>query len=451
MRVWRFWGTLIFLVPLRPLEGVELTLERAVELALERNPGLQAVAQLEKQVAGGIVEARSGAFPELKLVSSWGQARSPAFLNSPDFEKILEQFPGASFEPSTQRLFRSVVELRQAVWTFGRVGTAIELAEVVAEAAEAQIETARLETALAAAESFFLVLAARESLAAVASEESFRRKDRERIRDLLEIGEATELELLRAEAALAELEPEKARREGSVRVAETRLRQVLDLNPEEPLELRFGSESQAKAPALREAVAVALAKRPELVDLARQEEVYRLRQKIVRSEGLPQIELRASYGREVRELENFDRSLYAAWSTSLGLEWSFFDGGRRKGQIAQFEAQRQQLALRRRELESRVRLEVEQAWTAYGAAVARAEAAARSEQAAVEAERVARASFEAGVARQSDLLDAQSRATAARMLAITARFDALIEQARLLRAMGLLPFAAKQEGLEEVQ
>ncbi len=442
MRVWRFWGTLIFLVPLRPLEAMELTLERAVELALERNPGLQAVAQLEKQVAGGIVEARSGAFPELKLISSWSQARSPAFLNSPDFEKILEQFPGAFFKPSTQELNRAVVELRQAVWTFGRVGAAIELAQVVADAASAQIEVARLETALAAAESFLAVLAARESLAAIGSEQAFRLRDLERIRDLLEIGESTELERLRAEAALAELEPEMARRQGAVQVAETRLRQVLDLTPTEPLGLTLDSVDWSLPPALGDATDVALATRPELVDLGRQEEVYRLRQKIVRSEGLPQIELRATYGREVRELENFDRSLYNAWTASLGLEWSFFDGGRRKGQIIQFEAEREALALRRRELESRIRLEVEQALAEYRAALVRAEAAKRAEQAAIEAERVARASFEVGVARQSDLLDAQSRATAARMLAITSKYDVLVARSQLLRAMGLLPTAA---------
>lgn len=422
--------------------AVELTLGQAVELALERNPGLQAVVQLERQVEGGIVEARAGAYPNLKLLTSWSQARSPAFLNSPDFEKILGQFPGASFEPSVQELTRAAVELKQPVWTFGRVGAAIRLAEVAADAAGAQVETARLETALAAAESYLALLSAQASLEAIQGEKNFRLRDLERIRDLLEIGEATELERLRAEAALAELDPEIARRQGIVRVAETRLRLVLDLWTEEPLLLVDQDEGWEAVPDESSAVSQALSRRPELVDLARQEEVFRLRQRIVRSEGLPQIELRASYGREVRELENLDRSLYAAWSASLALEWSFFDGGRRKGQIAQFEAQREQLEWRRRELESRIRLEVEQALAELQAAQSRALAAALSERAATEAERVARASFEEGVARQSDLLDAQSRATSARVLAITTRYEALIQKARLSRVLGELPAGA---------
>jgi hypothetical protein len=48
------------------------------------------------QVAGGIREARADAYPQFAVASGWGQSRSPAFLNSPDFEGILEQFPGGA-------------------------------------------------------------------------------------------------------------------------------------------------------------------------------------------------------------------------------------------------------------------------------------------------------------------------------------------------------------------
>lgn len=428
--------------------AAELDLERAVALALEHNPALLAVEETRRQVAGGVVEARADAFPQLAVVSSWGQSKSPALLNSPDFEDILEQFPAGSFSPSEQELSRAVIEVTQPIWTFGKVGAAVELARVVADAAEAQIATARLDTGLAAAEAYYAVLAAREGLATLESEREFRRGDLERIENLLEIGEATELERLRAVAALAEVEPEVARRQGQVTVAETQLRQVLALPAGEPLVLAAVERTMPALPEAATLVEGAFARRPELKDLALQEEVYRKRQRITGADGLPQIEFTGSWGREVREVENFGEPLYSAWSFGVGLRWELFDGGRRRGQIAQFESQRQQLAWRLEDLRSRVRLEIDQALSDLRTARARAAAAETSSAAASEAVRVARESYTQGVATQTDLLDAQSRAIAAEVLAINAFYDVRIQASRLARSQGQLPTASRDGSTE---
>jgi outer membrane protein TolC len=430
--------------PFSPATSAELDLERAVNLALERNPALAAVEELRGQVAGGILEARADAFPQVSLVGAWGQSRSPAILNSPDFEGFLDLFPGGTFRPATQELTSASFELSQPLWTFGKVGAAIELARVAGEVAEAQIATARLDTAMAAAEAYYRVLAAREGLATVAVEQEFRREDLERVASLLEIGEATELELLRARAALAEVDPELQRRTGQVAVAEARFRQVLALAPDEPLELaaapRAALVELAESPELS---ARPLEGRPELEDLALQERVYDRHKAVLRAEGRPQVNLVGSWGREVRRLESFDDPLFSSWRVGVGVRWELFDGQRRRGTIAQLESQRQQLALQREDLESRLRLDLDQALSDYRTARARAEAADTAAAAAGEALRVARESYREGVATQSELLDAQSRAAAADLLAVEAFYDALIRSARLARALGEYPTAGK--------
>ncbi|HLF56609.1 MAG TPA: TolC family protein, partial [Thermoanaerobaculia bacterium] len=186
-------------------------------------------------------------------------------------------------------------------------------------------------------------------------------------------------------------------------------------------------------------LAAALASRPELVDLERQEQAYGQQKRIERADGLPQIDLNGFWGREVREADNISDPLYDAWSVSVDLRWELFDGGRRKGRIAQFESQRQQLALRRADLESRVRLESREALSAYRTARARASSATVAATTAREAVRVARESYEQGVATQTDLLDAQSRAILAEVVAVEAFYDALVEAARMARAAGRLP------------
>jgi HAE1 family hydrophobic/amphiphilic exporter-1 len=419
--------------------AAQLTLGSAIETALAQNPLLAAVEETRRQVEGGIVEARGDVWPQLALVTSWGQSRSPSLLNSPDFEDIIGQIPGGTFEPSTQELYRSVVEVSQTLYSSGKVGAALDLARLVADTADAQIATARLDTALAAAERYFRVLQARRGLATIEAEREFRRRDLERVESLLSIGEATELERLRSRAALAEVEPEVARRRGAVAVAETSLRQTLALPPGEPLEVEAVERPRPEPPPLAAMVEAALAGRPELKDLALQERVFEQQKKVTRADGLPQIELNGSWGREVRLPENFEEPLYSAWSFGVELRWEFFDGGRRRGSIAQLESQRRQLALRRADLAARIRLEIDQALSDYATARARAEAGEASAAAAREALRVARENYEEGVATQTDLLDAQSRATQAETVAVSSFYEALIQASRLARAVGKLP------------
>lgn len=421
-----------------PGTAAELDLEGAIATALAQNPGLKAVEEIRRQVDGGVIEARADAFPQLSFVGSWGQSRSPSLLNSPDFEDILAQFPGG-FDPSVQELSVAQIQLTQPIYRFGKIAAAVDLAEYVVQAADAQIATARLDTALAAAEAYFGVLAAREGLQTVESEREFRRHDLDRIEDLLEIGEATELERLRAVSALAVVEPEVERRKGQVAIAETRLRQVLGLEPNAPFELASGRGELAEAPPPERLLELALATRPELDDLANQALAYERQKKIYHAEGLPQIDATGSWGREVRLVDDFSDPQFDAWAFGVGLRWDFFDGGRRKGQIAQAESLRQQLTLQRADLEARIRLEVDQSLTDYRTARARAASARVAADAAREAVRVSRESYEQGVATQTDLLDAQRQAVLAEVTAVESFYDARIQASRLARAVGKTP------------
>jgi outer membrane protein TolC len=91
--------------PQPPAETLAIDLAVAVEIALARNPELAAIEERRREVEGGVLEVRADAFPQLTALASYGAARNPSFLNSPDFEDILEQFPGGDFEPSEQRLY----------------------------------------------------------------------------------------------------------------------------------------------------------------------------------------------------------------------------------------------------------------------------------------------------------------------------------------------------------
>ncbi|MFP3940163.1 MAG: TolC family protein [Thermoanaerobaculia bacterium] len=423
-----------------PPGPLALDLERAVELALERNPGLRAVEERIDEVTAGVEEARADAFPQLALTSGWSRSRNPAFLNNPDFEEIVEQFPGGDFEPSEQELYSVAAEVTQPLYTFGKIEAAVELARLAGGVAEAQIEAARLETALAAAEAYYELVAAERAVEAVEAQQRARREALEVVEARYEIGEATRLELLRARSSLAELGPELAGRRGDAEVAESRLRVTLGLAPGTELDPREASGPELAAPpGLSALVARARSQRPELVDLALQRDTLEKRQEIVQAEGKPQIELTGSYGREVRLPENVTDPLFADWLVAVGMRWELFDGGRRRGEVARLESERQQLGWELRDLESRIALDIETALARYRAARARLESARLSAETAREASRVAAETYREGVTLQADLLDAQQREVEAEIQRIDAAARARIEAFRLARAVGEYP------------
>ena len=450
-----------------PPGPLAIDLAAAVDLALARNPALAAAEERRREVEGGVTEVRADAFPQLTALASYGAARNPSFLNSPDFEDILEQFPGGDFEPSESRLYSTGVEFTQPVYTFGKLGAAIDLAEVVVDVTEAQIEATRLDVALAAAVAYYELLDARESLTVGQFQERVRRESLAVVAARYDLGEATRLELLRAEASLAEVTPVIAELAGDVASAESRLRRVLGLGPEVELavegtappvlpppaaEVDYTRAETAgvlaglpalaappEPPPLERLAAVALERRPELADVDLQRRVLALRQRVTAAEGKPQVELEGFFGRQARLFENVADPLYDDYRLSLGVSWSFFDGGRRRGQIAQLESQRRQLELQREDLAAEIRLEVEQARIDYETAVARFRAAAVAAAAAREAARVARESYEEGVALQTDWLDAQRQEIETGILVVEAYYDARQEAARLARALGTLP------------
>lgn len=424
-----------------PAAAVEVDLASAVELALARNPGLKAVEEQRHEVEGGITEARADAFPQLALVSSWSRSRNPSLLNSPDFEEFLEQFPGGTFEPREQELKSFGVEVTQPVFTFGKIGAAVELAHQVADVAEARIETARLDVALSAAEAYFEVEAARRALETVGQQEKARREALAVIEARYEIGEATRLERLQSQATLAELRPALALAEGRLGQALARLRAVLGLPGGEPLTTRTPPEQTElpPPPPARALLVQALAERPELRDLDLQTEALLSQQQVTRADGRPQVELTGLYGREARLAEDLSDPLFDNWFLALGMRWELFDGGRRRGEVAQLESQRRQLEWQRLDLANQVRFEIERTLAGYQTARARLLATDVAVRAAREAARVAQESYREGVALQADWLDAQQRETEAEIRWVEAQFDARVQTARLLRTVGALP------------
>ena len=419
-------------VPAAATEEI-LDLEKAIDIALENNPFLKSVEERRNQVEAGVKEAWADVYPQVAFRGGWNRSRNPSLLNSADFEDLIELFP--DYAPQQQDLYNLGFELEQPIYKAGKIGAGIKLAKLVVEITDAQIAAAQLDAGLIASEAYFRVLEAREGLETIEIQRQARQESLAVVEARYELGDATELEMLQAKAALAELDPVIDRARGAVRVAMIDLKAVLNVDSDPNVE-----ELTDPLPALPEtdrALTFAIRTRPKFSDLELQLLAYDKQKKIVRADRYPQLDLAGVYGHTVRLPENWNDPLYQDWSVAIGLRWDFFNGGRVSAQVAGLESEKQQVAWQLEALYNQVEQEVGAAITEYEAALSQWEAAEISAQAAREASRVARESYEEGVALQTDWLTAQEREISAEVVRVQSYYGARTSVARMARAVGL--------------
>ncbi|TNF75405.1 MAG: TolC family protein [Acidobacteria bacterium] len=293
-----------------------------------------------------------------------------------------------------------------------------------------------------AAEAYFRLLEAHAALETIEIQRQTRQESLDVVEARYELGDATRLELLQAQAALAELEPLVDEAKGGVEVRRIQLRAVLNLPRDYALEVAEMEGPLPAVPTRERALAFAFETRPEFDDLELQHQALDKQKTIERAETRPQIDLAGFYGHTARLPENLDDTFYSDWAIGVGFRWDFFDGGRRKGAVARIDSLQDQVEWLQADLANRVEQEVEQALTEYTAGLSRWQAAEISAQAAREANRVAQENYQEGVALQADWLNAQERDIQAEFTLVQSYYDARIFAARLGRAVGLQPHIA---------
>ena len=103
-----------------------------------------------------------------------------------------------------------------------------------------------------------------------------------------------------------------------------------------------------------------------------------------------------------------------SWDASVNVSWSLWDGGRRRAEQAEAVANTRVLTARSADFDRQLAFEVEQRRLDVDSAVAAIAAADDGVRAALEAQRVVGERFTAGVATNTDVLDAQTERAAGR-------------------------------------
>ncbi|HXX69163.1 MAG TPA: TolC family protein [Polyangiaceae bacterium] len=241
-------------------------------------------------------------------------------------------------------------------------------------------------------------------------------------------------DLLRADLALANARQRSIQQSGAVVLARAQLAQSMGLAPAQGVEaVPFsGAPPVIDEVSLAAAEAHALARRPEVRELARSIDQAEAGVRYARTKLLPQLNVVGNY---THTAGSPFVQVNAAYVGLVG-SWDVWDWGTTESAIAQADAQLHQARLARRKVEDQVRVEARQAFVNAQTARDALDVAKVAVSQAEENFRIVTKKFENAAATSFDVVDAEALLTQARGQVETALYDYLIARAALQRATG---------------
>jgi outer membrane protein TolC len=440
-----------------------LSLDEALDLA-ERGSESVGIARADVDRArGDRRRARSGYFPQLTGSASYQRALRSQFsvLEADDSasteparecDRFVAQ-PGLSVEERLGALESSVecssaanpfaslrnlpfgrentyrlgLSATQNLFTGGRLGGLSQSADAGVRSAQLGLTSVQAQTLFDVTQAYYDATLG-DRLVAIA-EATLQQADTTLTQAQLakNVGNQSEFELLRARVTRDNQRPVVIQRRADRDLAYIRLRQLLDVDLTQPLELTTALGDSTLVGAEKLAAIV-----PEQGDTAVERRVV-VRQaveavtsqegqlRVARSQRLPQLTLSSDFADLAYPSSGspVGTDYISDWSVSVALTLPLFTGGRIKGEVESARANVEQAELRLKQTRERAQLDARTAQLQLDAAAVAWEASAGTEEQAARAYQIAELRYREGISTQTELNDiriqlAQAQSTRAR-------------------------------------
>jgi outer membrane protein TolC len=250
-------------------------------------------------------------------------------------------------------------------------------------------------------------------------------------------GVATEIDVLRSQVNLANMEPDRIRAENRVRLARAALNNLVVLDLDVPVRVEGKLQHRPwRIASIVEFQERALEVRPELIVARRQLDEARLLLALARAENKPSLDFGGRFGFSTRDPRNQFDYEFSRWSLTVNFKLNLYDSGRKSGLVAQAASRVQVAEHNLAQLQNNVRLEIKEA---HDVLQSSAEAIAAAGLNVREAERVLsmmQANYQYGAATTLDVVDSQTALTVSRNTQMNATYQYEIAKARLRLAAG---------------
>ena len=413
---------------------VRLTLDQAVSRGMDASHRLAELGARQDAARAAEDATRAASMPQLALLGGYSRTNHVDEFGIP--------LPGGSLRviyPDVPDNYRSRIDLQWPIYTAGRAPALARAAAAEAGAADQDRASGRADLKLEITRAYWAVITARASVQVLQGALDRLGAHLRDVQNELSVGLVPPSDVLSVQAQQSRQRILLIEAQNAADATAADFRRLAGMAPDAPFELADSLENPP-APVAQVAALIdeARSRRAERKALELRTAAAGERTTAAEAAGRPVVSVTAGYDAARPNPRIFPRAAEwnPSWDASLNLSWSLWDGGRARADMAQADAARRAAGERLREFDSVLDVDVRQRVLELASAPESIAAAEDGVKSAAEARRVVTERFAAGVATNTDVLDAQVALLQAELDRTRALANARLAAARLDRALG---------------
>lgn len=409
-------------------EGYAESLDEAWRIALAGDHGIKSAHATTTSARQRVDAAASNRLPSLTLEAGYSAKSDPSAV---DVSAL--GLPVDAFQVDEKESASYAANVAVPLYTSGQIHNRIEAADSQAQAAQLNEKAVLQALKLQVAEAYITVLRAQQDRIVADSQVDSLAAHAAETDSLFKQGLTDRNAVLSARVTLADARQQVIQAQNRVDNALSAYNRLLQRPLETSASLEDPTPEMAQDP-LPELINRALAQRPEILSLGRQVEALQHQSAAERATNRPQVSLSGGY--------NYDQNQFQVnegiWKVGVNLKWNAFDGGRSGHDSSAIAQQAGALAESLADQRSKLSVAVRKAWLDLHESQSRLEVTEQAVAQADENLHVARSLFKRGMAKHTQVLDAEQLRTRTLNNHTQARYDHLMSAIRLRYELGEL-------------
>ncbi len=417
-----------------------ITLEEAVQTALQQNPALQTSKDDADAARARLKEVQSTWYPRFDFSQDFTRGNNPVYVFGTKLTQ--RQFTNADFAlnflntPTPLDNFQTRFDGEWRVFDSGQTLFRQRGARRLVSASDYETEQARQDLILEVMRAYYGVLVLKENLKAAGGAVKTAEASEQRMEAMHKAGLLVDSDLLSAKVFVSQMKDRQIRAQNDLALGEMQLARQMGValeNPAEPMGALAEPAESGKT--VQEWIQTALLERPGLRAAELQQTAMGDERKAAKAEFGPKIGL---FGSTERDAMTLGGPSGTNWTAGARLDFNLFAGGAQKARLAEATANENKAKHDLEWFRSGVQMEVRKAYLDGQAAAQRAAAARDSAEQAKESLRIIHNRYDAGLTTITELLRAQTAQLDATTGYLAALQDWHVARAQLERAAGVL-------------
>ena len=437
----RYWyllviilNLLMIIIPLRVVhageEGVKLyTLEQSIKDAFENNSSVKAKEEKVSESEYAKEEAKAGFLPTFSTSYSYTRLKEVTSVE-------LEGRGMLEFGDKNNYQWQTTVT--QPIFTGYAITSAYELAKLGIDQSKIALELEKLDLALKVKEAYYNILKTDKAVDVANSAVESLKSHLEVAKNFYEVGMIPVNDLLKVEVEVANAQHNLIQAQNASRISRVYFNILLSNPVDSPVEVEDILAYTREAPDFTASMEKALRKRPEIRSLDISDIQIDQQINLTKSKYYPEAAFTYNYIKagDTPAVSGTSFQKANTWQATVGLSWTFWDWNKTRNSVNQGESMKRQLSQTRKTLEDGIKLELQSAILGLKEAEEKIPTAQKAVDQAEENLRVSEERYKAQVTTSTEVLDAQTLLSQARMNYYNALYDHNLAKAGLLRAIG---------------